>query len=76
MYNNKVEENKRYDNLCFAITAYVLFGVGAALYNNSHTDYGSKVLPNEKNNIAAILVEEPKISSKKSYNGLSRFRTI
>ncbi|MGV8086980.1 MAG: hypothetical protein ACP5N1_05085 [Candidatus Woesearchaeota archaeon] len=57
MYQTELEKNRKYDNLCFAVTTYILFGVGAIMYGNEK-GYPQDNFDMKKNNIEAILVED------------------
>ncbi len=73
----QIELNRKHDNLCFALTAYVLLGAGSMLYSgntdNINANNNSKTTNNTRNNIEAVLVDNT-WTPRKDYFKLSRFR--
>lgn len=57
MYRIELEKNRKYDNLCFAVTTYILFGVGTIIYGNEK-GYPKESFDAKTNNIEAILVKD------------------
>ena len=76
MYHTLEEQNRKYDKLCFTVTAYILFGIGAAVYGNTHKDNISKLTINDRINSEAILVEDSKMIFKNHYYRIRPFRKI